>query len=136
MIEGGTGDFIVVGDRTENFSVTAKVAPEMAKGAHVYHPDGLPVIKNGGRVNWYGRDPNWVDELGFRGKKDVENPIGEWNTLECIAVGDKISVLLNGILVNESYNVRPTTGRIQIQSEGAELFIRKVELSPLSEKPN
>ena len=134
MIEGGTGDFIVVGDRTENFSVTAKVAPEMAKGAHVYYPDGLPVIKNGGRVNWYGRDPNWVDELGFRGKKDVENPIGEWNTLECIAVGDKISVLLNGILVNESYNVRPTTGRIQIQSEGAELFIRKVELSPLSEK--
>ena len=65
MIEGGTGDFIVVGDGTENFSITAKVAPEMAKGAHVYHPDGPPAVKNGGRVNWYGRDPNWVDELGF-----------------------------------------------------------------------
>jgi hypothetical protein len=63
----------------------------------------------------------------------VKNPVGEWNTMECIAVDDKILVFLNGTLVNEAYNVKPNKGRIQIQSEGAEILIRKIELSPLSE---
>jgi hypothetical protein len=66
IIEGGTGDFIVVGDGSENFSVTAQVAPQTEKAAHavVYHPDGQPITKNSGRVNWWGRDPNWVELEG------------------------------------------------------------------------
>ena len=32
-----------------------------------------------GRFNWFGRDPNWKDQLGYRGPKDVEKPLGEWN---------------------------------------------------------
>ena len=134
IIEGGTGDFIVVGDGSENYSVTAKVASEKVEGAYVYHPDGQAVTINSGRINWYARDANWVDQVGFRGKKDVENQLGEWTTIECLAVEDKISIFLNGILVNESYNVKPNKGKIQIQSEGAEIFIRKVELYPLSRK--
>lgn len=132
IIEGGTGDILVVGDGSENYAATANVAPEKVEGAYVYHPDGQAVSINGGRINWYGRDPNWIDQLGFRGKKDVENPVGEWNTIKCEAVGDKITIFLNGILVNEAYNVKPGSGKIQIQSEGAEIFIRKVELTPLS----
>jgi len=134
IIEGGTGDFLVVGDGSETFALTAKVAPEKVSGAYVYQPDGQAVTINGGRINWYARDKNWADQLGFRGQRDIENQVGEWNTMECLAVGDKISIFLNGILVNESYNVKPSNGKIQIQSEGAELFIRKVELSPLSKQ--
>jgi hypothetical protein len=133
IIEGGTGDFIVVGDGTNKFSITANVASEKKESPYYYHPDGQPVTINSGRINWYGRDPDWKDEIGFRGKQDVENKVGEWNRIECLAVGDKISIFLNGILVNEAYHVQPQQGRIQIQSEGAEMFFRKVELSPLSE---
>jgi hypothetical protein len=133
IIEGGTGDFIVVGDKSDNFSITAKVDPGKEKGNY-YHPDGKPVTINSGRINWYARDINWVDQLGFRGKQDVENQVGEWNRIECIAVDDKISIFLNGTLVNEAYNVKPRKGKIQIQSEGAEMFVRKVELTPLSQK--
>ena len=38
-----------------------------------------------GRINWRGRDEDWSDTVGFRGKNDVESPSGEWNRLEVIA---------------------------------------------------
>jgi hypothetical protein len=131
IIEGGTGDFIVVGDGSDAFQISCQVRSD-GKGNHFYSPNkGTPLTINRGRINWYGRDPEWKDVLGFRGKQDVEKPVGEWNTLECICRGDQISIFLNGSLVNEATAVRPSKGRIQIQSEAAEIFIRRVELIPL-----
>jgi hypothetical protein len=104
----------------------------MQGSSHVFQPDGKPVTINAGRINWYGRDPDWKDVKGFRGKNDVEKPVGQWNTLECVADGASISVLLNGAHVNHCIEAKPCKGRIQIQSEGAELYIRKIELTPLT----
>ncbi len=131
LIEGGTGDFIVVGDGSENFSITSPVAEEKQGSSPVFQPGGKETTVNRGRVNWYGRDPEWKDVIDFRGTQDVENPVGEWNRVECLVEGDKISIFLNGKLVNQASNVRPSRGKIQIQSEGAEIFFRKVELEPL-----
>ncbi|MDG1278306.1 MAG: DUF1080 domain-containing protein [Algoriphagus sp.] len=134
LIEGGTGDFIVVGDGSENFSITSPVAPEKQGSSYVFQPKGELATINRGRINWYGRDPNWKDVIDFRGSQDVEKPVGEWNKVECIVDGDEITIYLNGILVNHASNVKPSRGRIQIQSEGAEIFFRKVELRPLAKK--
>lgn len=134
IIEGGTGDIIVVGDGTDNFSVTCTVADEKQGNSYVFHPDGKKVTVNSGRINWFNRDPEWKDVLNFRGKHDVEKPVGEWNTLECIADGDKLTFILNGTVVNKATSVKPKKGRIQIQSEAAEIFFRKVELVPLRKK--
>lgn len=131
MIEGGTGDFIVVGDGTDKFSITATVAPEKQGNSFVFQPNGYKETITSGRINWFGRDPEWKDTLGFRGKNDVEKPLGKWNKMECIADGDHITIYVNGILVNKATNVKPHKGKIQIQSESAELFIRKVELTPM-----
>ena len=134
LIEGGTGDIIVVGDGSDNFSVTCPVAPELADKCPVYQPGGKLMTVNQGRVNWFGRDPEWKDVKGFRGKRDVEKRVGKWNRYECIAEGDKMTVRLNGVVVNECLNVKPCKGRIQIQSEGAELFVRRVDVIPLTKK--
>lgn len=131
IIEGGTGDFIVVGDGSDNFQITSNVSPEKQGGSYVFHPEGEARTIKEGRINWYGRDPEWKDVFGFRGENDVEEPPGEWNTLECIVHEDQISIYLNGKLVNEAFNVRPSKGRIQLQSEAAEIFFRRVELKPL-----
>ncbi|WP_222852029.1 family 16 glycoside hydrolase [Cyclobacterium plantarum] len=131
IIEGGTGDFIVVGDGTEQFAITCPVAPEKVGGAFVYQPDGDPITVHGGRVNWFGRDPEWKDEIDFRGVNDVENPVGEWNTLECHVLDGEIAVYLNGVLVNKALEVKPRRGKIQIQSEAAEMLVRRVDLSPI-----
>lgn len=129
IIEGGTGDILVVGDGSENFSITASVAAEKQGGSYRYQESGLPTVLNKGRLNWYARDENWQDVIGFKGKQDIEMLMGEWNTLECVANGNEIVVFLNGVLVNKAREVRPSKGRIQIQSEGAEIFFRNIELT-------
>ncbi|WP_075351470.1 3-keto-disaccharide hydrolase [Algoriphagus marinus] len=134
LIEGGTGDFIVVGDGSKNFSITSPVAPEKQGSSYVFQPEGELATINRGRINWYGRDPNWKDVIDFRGSQDVEKQVGEWNKVECVVKGDEITIYLNGVLVNHASNVKPSKGRIQIQSEGAEIFFRKVELRPLAMK--
>ncbi|MDD3586129.1 MAG: DUF1080 domain-containing protein [Thermoguttaceae bacterium] len=132
IIEGGVGDFIVVGDRTDKFSLTAEVAPEKSKkNAYIWQKGGKPVTVNGGRVDWFNRDPEWEDVINFRGKNDVEKPHGQWNTLEIVADGDKVDVYVNGTLVNQAINVKPCGGRIQLQTEMAEIFYRRVTLLPL-----
>ncbi len=134
IIEGGTGDFLVVGDGSDKFSLTSNVAPKKQGGGNVFMPGGQPLTINGGRIDWFARDPNWKDVLGFRGEKDVEKSFGKWNKIECVAQGDNITIYLNGVLVNQAYRVKPTRGKIQIQSEGAEMFVRKVEIAPLASK--
>lgn len=131
VIEGGTGDFLVVGDGSDKYALTATVAPKKEGGGNVYQPGGTPLTIQSGRIDWYDRDPGWKDVKGFRGGKDIEKPLGEWNTMECIAEGDNVSIFLNGKLVNKASQVKPSRGRIQIQSEGAEMYVRKVVLAPL-----
>jgi len=133
MIEGGTGDFLVVADGSPEFALTAPAAPEQVDNCWVFDPKGAFQTIHKGRINWFGRDPEWKDVIDYRGKQDVEKAIGEWNTLECIAIGQTVTVLLNGVLVNQAVDVQPREGRIQIQSEGAEVQFKSIVLTPLAE---
>ena len=64
-------------------------------------------------------------------KRDAEKPNGEWNLVEVIANKGKITYLVNGIVVNEGDDPSIQKGKILIQSEGAEIFYRKIELAVL-----
>jgi hypothetical protein len=130
IIEGGTGDFIVVGDGTENFQITCKVGEKGTDRFNYFLPEGEERTVNSGRINWFGRDPNWKDMVGFRGSNDIEKPLGNWNILVCEAQENSLSIYLNGMLVNQATHVKPSLGRIQIQSEGAEIFFRRIDLIP------
>jgi hypothetical protein len=128
MIEGGTGDFILIG---------AKGKPKLTVNAEqrgkewYFNPKGTAREFTGGRIDWFARDPDWKDLLGFRGKHDVEKPVGEWNRLECICAGDSITNLLNGLVVNQGTKSSHRLGKILFQSEGAEVFFRRIELQPV-----
>jgi hypothetical protein len=128
MIEGGTCDFILVGGKGRP-TCTARAVQEDKQ--YYYRPGATPMNFTSGRINWFARDPHWKDVKGFRGPKDVENKIGEWNRLECLCDGDKITNILNGVKMNEITNASLTKGKILLQSEGAEVFFRKVDLKPL-----
>jgi 3-keto-disaccharide hydrolase len=129
LIEGGCGDFILVGGRGKpRLTSEARIAADRQP----YYEKGAPAVaRDRGRINWWGRDPSWRDVLGFRGRRDVERPSGEWNKTEVICDGDRITVIVNGLLVNEGTAASPSEGKIQFQSEGAEIFFRKIEVRPL-----
>jgi hypothetical protein len=76
--------------------------------------------------------------------RDNENPMGEWNTMEIYTMGGNSVHLVNGTpnmkVMNSRHIVNGkevplTKGKIQLQSEGAELFYRNIELTPISEIP-
>ena len=87
-------------------------------------------LENRARINWYGRDPDWEDVLDFRGKDDVESPGLEWTRFDVFCDGGHIQTYVNGVLVNEGFDATPDYGKLQLQTELAELFVRKWELWP------
>jgi hypothetical protein len=129
IIEGGCGDFIMVpGQAKPSLTCEVRTAPD---GQLYYNKGGKPVTRDSGRFNWWGRDPNWKDTLGFRGERDVEKPAGEWNRMEVICDGNAITNVVNGYVVNAGTNSSLTKGKIIFQSEGAEIIFRKIEIRPL-----
>ena len=71
----------------------------------------------------------WGMKRVFR-TQDFEHPHGEWNTIEIVAHDDTIEHYVNGHLVNRATRTSVRRGKILLQSEGAEVFYRKVELTP------
>ncbi len=132
IIEGGTGDFLVVSNG-DDMSLTSETR-RGADGQPYYKKGGTPTTLKGGRFNWWGRDPEWKDVVNFRGKQDVEKPVGEWNTLEVVCDGDNITNILNGEVVNVATKSSLTKGKLIFQSEGAEIIFRKIEIWPLDKK--
>jgi hypothetical protein len=135
IIEGGVGDFLVLGGyepdgRLISPAVTAPVSKDR-DGEPFYDSVGNPTEFNTGRINWYGRDVDWKDVLGFRGKQDVESPLGQWTRIEVICDKDRITYLVNGKSVNRVTQSSLTHGKILIQSEGAEIYFRRIDLEPL-----
>jgi len=55
--------------------------------------------------------------------------------MDVICDGGHIQVHMNGVLVNEAFDAYPTAGRLQLQTEFAELHVRKWELWPLGKGP-
>lgn len=137
IIEGGVGDILVLSpklaDGTElTTSLSAEIALDRDK-EKIWRKGEPRQTVTKGRINWKGRDEDWADKIGFRGKDDVESPSGEWNRLEVIAKGDTLQYFVNGAMVNEAFDCKPSVGRILLQTEGAEMIVRRYELYPLGE---
>jgi hypothetical protein len=75
---------------------------------------------------------------------DNEKPSGEWNVVEVLCVGQtsvhvvngRVTMVLTGLRHKvDGKEVPLTRGRIQIQSESAEIYWRNLEVRPLSEIP-
>lgn len=139
IIEGGVGDFIIVpGKRADGTDIPVSLTAETIKdrdGETVWKKGGERITMNSGRINWYGRDTDWDDVLGFRGEEDLDSPGQEWTRLDVICNGGHIVYSVNGVVANEGFDAEPSAGKILIQTELAEIFIRRFELLPLNEAP-
>ena len=114
--EGGTGDFWM----TDGAMLTGR------DGRTVTGPPGSAM-----KIDRIGKGPV-QNVAGFRDAVgDMEKPHGEWNVVELITDGNTIRQYVNGKLANEGTSPFPEDGKILIQSEGAEVYFRDVQVYPL-----
>lgn len=130
VMQGRIGDLMLIRGKDEAgkpipMRFSARVAPGRdPEGWPTWKQDGDPLVMERGRLNWFGIDPAWKDVL-------VEEPRDEWIRVECRCEGGRITVTVDGRVVNEVTEATPRSGRILLQCEGSEIFFRKVELHPL-----
>lgn len=142
IIEGGLGDYIMVTGKDKDggqvpISMTCETARDRDNEV-IWQKGGQREtfdLKNRKRINWFGRDPDWVDKLGFRGKNDLDHTQTEWTRFDVICDGGHVQNFVNGTLVNEAFDVTPNAGRIQLQTELAEIYFRRWELYPIGQGP-
>jgi len=142
IIEGGMGDYILVTGADKDggqvpISLTCEVDRDRDKEV-IWKAGGKREtfdLKNRKRINWFGRDPDWADKLGFRGKDDIDHTQTEWTRFDVICDGGHVQNYVNGTLVNEAFDVVPNAGRIQLQVELAEIYFRRWELYPVGKGP-
>ena len=140
IIEGGVGDILVLTgtDPLTGQSYPVSLTAEITKdrdGEKVWKKGGARETVSRGRINWFGRDVDWADKVGFRGRNDVESQLGEWTRMEVIADGDHLLYKVNGVVVNEAFEASPDFGKLLLQTEQAELIVRRYELWPLGKAP-
>lgn len=75
-----------------------------------------------------GKDAN--TPVPLRGESN-ENPIGQWNTNVTVCAGNDVKAIINGKLLNEITDCTVSSGYIGIQSEGADIEIRRMYMDPL-----
>jgi len=118
ICEGATGDIWLV----DGPSIIVR-DKKFTSGA------GAPAQYQG--IDRIGKEPV-ANVAGFRPPHELERPHGEWNTLELIVEGGYVRYYVNGALANEGFDLSLTSGRILLQTEGAEVWYRNVELAPLN----
>ena len=128
-------DIILVGGYADNGELLRPVLKAKTRkdrdGETVFDANGQPNTYSTSRINWWGRSEDWVDKLGVPGPADVEHPGGEWNHLEAIVENGNLTYYVNGRLVNQGFEGSLSEGRLLFQSEGAEVYFRRIELQPL-----
>jgi 3-keto-disaccharide hydrolase len=116
ICEGQTGDFYM----TDGAVLT---------GLDGKRETGPP--NSAARIKRIGEGP-WQNVTGYRDPNgEIEKPHGEWNVVEIVVQADNVKQYLNGKLVNEGTKAYPASGKILIQSEGAEVYFRDINLYPL-----
>ncbi len=120
---GNSGVLLHVQD--ENYwptSVEAQLASGRAGDIWLIYP---PEVKLD--VDLKRQDPKQARHF-FRmdTKEPPEKPFGEWNDYEITCKGGAITLVVNGVKVNEGKNGNLVKGRIALQSEGTEIHFKDV----------
>ena len=127
--EGDCGDYWACAGAI--FDITAVMQPD---SSYIYSKDGEPVTFSN------------TSDAGRHCIKspDVEKPSGEWNTLDLYCFENTSVHMVNGVVTMILRNSRQlegnseiplTRGKIQIQSEGAEVFFRNIRIRPIDKLP-
>lgn len=95
-----------------------------------------------GRILSFGNEQNGGKIA--RKKQDMEKSVGKWNVVDLYCIGNKSIHVINGTKVMACENIGKLVngqvlglnkGKIQLQSEGAELFVRQATIEKINVFP-
>ncbi len=136
LAQGCVGDFIVIrGKHEDGTAIPVTITSETVVGADGrtrWKKGGAKTAYSGKQFWWSQHDPEFKELIDTRGSFDVESPLGEWTRVECICNQDRITIVVNGVTVNECFDGFPSKGKILLESEGFEIYFRKFEVRPLT----
>ena len=129
---GDSGDYYTIDGTGMDIRAKKVVKPGAAYDIYIYDPKGeYKHFKSG-------------EDGRCRKNTDYENP-DVWNQLDLICIGDTSYHIVNGnvamvlersVVYNEDDIAIPLTkGKIQIQSEGAEVYYKGIEIRSVSKLP-
>ena len=84
----------------------------------------------GSKIGSSERTPNGIEII--RKISDAERPIGEWNDYEIRCEGPKITLALNGRVVNQATSDRPIHNRIGLMCQVSDIRFRNIRLRTTS----
>jgi hypothetical protein len=123
LMSGRAGDIWRVGPNGDEFKLTVAGEKDPRSTRHHVRIGDKYVMKE-------GKDAKGRPQYDLVSKK-VEKDIGEWNQCEITCKGDTIALVVNGEKVNEGTHAESTKGKILLQSEGAPIVFRNVEIKSL-----
>ncbi len=139
LAQGCEGDLIVIRGKDESGKIvpaTITCETELAPDHKTrWKPGGTKTVYSGHQFWWSKHEPFFEEKLDTRGRNDVASPLGQWTRVECICRGNRLTVKINGVTVNEAFDVWPAAGKILLQNEGHEIYYRNFELPPLEPTP-
>jgi hypothetical protein len=139
IIERGVGDLLILGGddasgKPLDIAVTVETTRKGPADSQAFwfqkggEPKRIARGADATRVNWVNKD---TERTGDRGRFDADSPGQGWTRLEAIMDGNRMTWLVNGVTVMEASNVTPTAGKLQFQTEMAEIYFRRIELHPV-----
>lgn len=135
LAQGCCGDLITIRGKDEKgATIPVSLASDVVIGPDKrprWSEGGTKTVFTGRQLWWNKHDPDFKEFLDTYGKNDVESKLGEWTKVECVCDGAKLTVFVNDVKVNHAYDVNPAAGKILLQTEGFELYVRKFEIHPL-----
>ncbi|MCA9132527.1 MAG: DUF1080 domain-containing protein [Planctomycetales bacterium] len=135
LAQGCEGDVIVIRGKNEEGEVIPVTASSetrtAADGRTRWQPGGSPTAYAGKQFWWSKHEVGFQELLDTRGKDDVASPLGEWTKVECICAGNRLTIKINGVVVNEMYDIYPTAGKILLENEKNEIYFRNLEIRAL-----
>lgn len=128
--------FVKVAPRANNTGVLVnmqspdKIWPQSIECQGQDQKQGDFWLQSGASANGFAGDGKKSVHVPMPGAPN-EKPVGEWNVYDIIVSADSVEAIVNGKSMNKITGCNVTSGFIGIQSEGAEIEVRKVQLEPL-----
>jgi hypothetical protein len=124
-IKAGNGGLLVAIPEKDKVWPGLEIQTRTGNAGELWNHNSLKLTANPAYID--PKNPKHI----FRATDDSQKPVGEWETMEVIVDAGNLVFKVNGVVQSVVTNTESLAGRVGIQTEGAEMEFRKIQLTPI-----